>query len=131
MKRIVFILGVLALALGACGDPLSGGGGNGGGGNGAGGNGGGGTTPAVKPEITLGQDVDVAPQVAATGGEMTVSFKATADWTAGVTETKAIDWITVQPTGGKAGDVKVTITVKPNEGSEKPSALAFVNEALS
>ena len=111
---------ILALALAACGDPLSGGGGNGGGGNGAGGNGGGGTTPA--PEITFGQDVDVAPQVAADGGEMTVSFKATADWTAGVTETKAIDWITVQPTGGKAGDVKVTITVKPNEGSEKRAA---------
>ena len=115
----------LALLLAACGDPLSGGGGNGGGGNGAGGNGaggngGGGTTPA--PEITFGQDVDVAPQVAAAGGEMTVSFKATADWTAGVTETKAIDWITVQPTGGKAGDVKVTITVKPNEGSEKRAA---------
>lgn len=28
MKRIVLISGILALALGACGDPLSGGGGN-------------------------------------------------------------------------------------------------------
>lgn len=117
-----FLLGsALALfLLVACGDPL----GNGGnGGNGGGGNGGG-NTPA--PEITLGQGVDSAPQVEAAGGDVKVSFKATADWTADVTETKALDWISVRPTSGKAGDVEVTITVKPNESSEKRAAVVVL-----
>lgn len=115
MKRLFYCLTAM-LALAACGDPLSGGGSGGNGGGNGGGN-----TPA--PEITFGQGVDSAPQVVAAGGDVKVAFKATADWTAGVTETKALDWISVQPTSGKAGDAEVTITVKPNEGTEKRAAV--------
>lgn len=66
MKRLINMLGIAAIVLAGCGDPLNNGNNNGSGGNG------GGNVPAPTPEITL----------------------------------------------GKAGDVKVTITVKPNEGTE-------------
>ncbi|NLZ19880.1 MAG: BACON domain-containing protein [Bacteroidales bacterium] len=114
---------LMLLTLAGCEDPLnSGGGGN----NNNNNNGGGNHTPT--PEITIGTDVDLTPSVAAEGGDINVSFTASADWTASVTETKAVDWISVEPTSGKAGNVKVTVTVKANEGSEAREAeLALVS----
>ncbi|NLZ19879.1 MAG: BACON domain-containing protein [Bacteroidales bacterium] len=115
MKRIAVFLGLLALAACTKPDPVNNNGSN------NNNNGGGNNTPT--PEITIDQGIDVSPDVEVAGGTLTVSFKATADWTASVTETKAVDWISVEPTSGKAGDVKVTVTVKANETKEARKAV--------
>ena len=45
-----------------------------------------------------------------------VKFTATASWSAKVDDTKASDWLSVEPTSGGAGSVTLTVTAKPNEG---------------
>ena len=43
-----------------------------------------------------------------------VQFTAPSPWTAAVTETKALDWLTVEPMSGAAGEVKMTVTAQGN-----------------
>lgn len=46
----------------------------------------------------------------ATGSEQNVSFGATVDWTAALTDPKAAEWCAVTPTRGKAGsELKLTV----------------------
>ena len=76
-------------------------------------------TPSPEPDepaIVIPDTEDTAPVIAQEGGTATVSFTASADWTAEATAvTRALDWVSVQPTGGKAGDVTLTITTQPND----------------
>ena len=52
-----------------------------------------------------------------------VTFTATAAWTADITDTKSSAWLSVEPTGGKAGTVTLTVTAKPNEGKADREAV--------
>lgn len=63
-----------------------------------------GTDPAVELKTTT---VTLA---GATGSEQNVSFGATVDWTAALTDPKAAEWCAVTPTRGKAGsELKLTV----------------------
>ena len=83
-------------------------------------------TPGPEPDepaIVIPDTEDTAPVIAQEGGTATVSFTATADWTAEATAvTRALDWVSVQPTGGKAGDVTLTITTQPNDTYDERNA---------
>ncbi|MBQ8070492.1 MAG: Ig-like domain-containing protein [Bacteroidales bacterium] len=78
-----------------------------------------------KPEKETIPQINVSPQSSAvfssglkmdpSSGSSTVLFSTTDSWSATVTETKAVDWINIQPTSGPAGNVTMTITVKSNE----------------
>ena len=76
-----------------------------------------------EPAIVIPDTEDTAPVIAQEGGTVTVSFTASADWTAEATAvTRALDWVSVQPTGGKAGDVTLTITTQPNDTYDERNA---------
>ena len=83
-------------------------------------------TPSPEPDepaIVIPDTEDTAPVIAQEGGTATVSFTASADWTAEATAvTRALDWVSVQPTGGKAGDVTLTITTQPNDTYDERNA---------
>lgn len=46
--------------------------------------------------------------------KQTVKFTTTADWSTNVVDVKSSSWLSVQPTGGKAGTVTMTVTAQPN-----------------
>lgn len=52
-----------------------------------------------------------------------VKFTATASWSAKVDDTKASDWLSVEPTSGGAGSVTLTVTAQPNEGKADREAV--------
>ena len=52
-----------------------------------------------------------------------VKFTATAAWSADIADTKASAWLSVEPTGGKAGAVTMTVSALPNEGKADREAV--------
>lgn len=46
--------------------------------------------------------------------KQTVKFTTTADWSTNVVDVKSSSWLSVQPIGGKAGTVTMTVTAQPN-----------------
>ena len=83
-------------------------------------------TPSPEPDepaIVIPDTEDTAPVIAQEGGTATVSFTASADWTAEATAvTRALDWVDVQPASGTAGDVTLTITTQPNDTYDERNA---------
>ena len=83
-------------------------------------------TPSPEPDepaIVIPDTEDTAPVIAQEDGSATVSFTASADWTAEATAvTRALDWVSVQPAGGPAGDVTLTITTQPNDTYDERNA---------
>ena len=66
---------------------------------------------------------------AATSGaaqSQTVTFTAPAAWTTTVTATKAVDWLTVDPGSGSAGDVSMKVTAQPNTGYDERAATVTI-----
>ena len=59
-------------------------------------------------------------------GDTVVRFTAEADWTAEVVSTRAVDWCSVFPTSGKAGEATITITTTINDTSEERSAKVVI-----
>lgn len=112
MKRLNFLLlAAVALLAAGCDDPYNGNGGNG---------------IHNLPEITFPATEDTAPSIVAEGGTAAVSFTALTDWTVSVKATKAGEWIAVSPMNGKAGDARITITVRKNEGEESREAVITI-----
>ena len=68
--------------------------------------------------ITFDSGVDSESQSSQEVQTKTFSFKATDNWSASISETKATTWITLDPASGGAGDVTIAITVQPNTGEE-------------
>ena len=57
----------------------------------------------------------------------TLSFRAAADWTISLSETKAeVSWLSVEPMSGKAGEATLTVSALPNENYEDRSALISI-----
>ncbi len=84
-------------------------------------------TPPSKPDtntptITFDAGTNTKPVVATEGGTSTIIFTATQAWTASVSESRAIDWISVSPTNGGAGKVTLTITTKANDTYDERNA---------
>ncbi len=78
-------------------------------------------TPSQSITIPAGEDT--APVLEQAGGTATLTFTATDDWTAEVTAvTRAADWVSVQPTGGRAGENTLTITTQPNDTYDERNA---------
>lgn len=77
-------------------------------------------------EIILADGTDVYPLLDASGGTVALHFTATADWSASVGNERAVSWITVSPSSGKAGDASVTVTVASNEGTDERTASVFL-----
>ena len=81
------------------------------------------TSEPDEPSIVIPDTEDTAPVLEQQGGTATVSFTAVADWTAEATAvTRALDWVSVQPTSGTAGDVTLTITTQPNDTYDERNA---------
>ena len=67
-------------------------------------------TPTPTPSDLI--DVTTSPSAAiqAVGGEATIEFIASADWSASTSS----DWISISPTSGTAGSAKITVKVAEN-----------------
>ncbi|MBE6245909.1 MAG: hypothetical protein E7110_00630 [Bacteroidales bacterium] len=72
--------------------------------------------------ITIAGGSDTAPVLGTTGGTSTVTFTASAAWSASVINTRASDWCSVSPTNGQAGTATITITVKENTTPDNRAA---------
>ena len=78
-------------------------------------------TPAQAITIPAGEDT--APVLEQAGGTATLTFTATDDWTAEVTAiTRTLDWVSVQPASGQAGETTLTITTQPNDTYDERNA---------
>ena len=55
-----------------------------------------------------------------------MNFTAPAAWTASVEATKAVDWLTVEPSSGSAGSVEMKVTAQPNKTYEDRSATVTI-----
>lgn len=72
------------------------------------------------PTITFTGTTGVpSPVIEEDGGFSEVSFKASASWTATVSESRGIDWLTVSPASGGPGDAVITVTAQPNPNYEE------------
>lgn len=78
-------------------------------------------TPSQSITIPTGEDT--SPVLEQAGGTATLTFTATGDWTAEVTAvTRTLDWVSVQPTNGQAGENTLTITTQPNDTYDERNA---------
>lgn len=72
------------------------------------------------PTITFTGTTGVpSPVIEEEGGFSEVGFKASSSWTATVSESRGIDWLTVSPTSGDAGDAVIIVTAQPNPNYEE------------
>ena len=55
-----------------------------------------------------------------------LQFTATDAWSAAVTDTKAVAWLTLVPDSGDAGDVTMTVTAQPNTSPEPRSVTVTI-----
>lgn len=71
--------------------------------------------PEEKPQINI-DTTQSSPVLEQQGGTATVSFTATAAWTADVAAaTRTTSWCSVSPTSGGAGNVTLTVTTAEND----------------
>ena len=78
--------------------------------------------PEPTPSITFASTADTKPVFSQEGGEVTISFTATEDWTASVTNARADNWISVSPTSGGEGEATITITTTANDTYDERNA---------
>ena len=86
--------------------------------------------PSVQPEIRIPTESQAIfssgitfPETTGTSPqESTVKFTATESWTTDVNDTKASSWLSVRPSSGGAGAVKMTVSAQPNPGETERSA---------
>lgn len=78
------------------------------------------TPPPETPSISIDTDNET-PVFDTAGGSCTLTFTATADWTANISQA-ASDWINISPSSGKAGTYTVYITVQENEDYDERNA---------
>ncbi len=96
--------------------------------------------PEVKPEIkvpaesqaifnngiTFGSGSQSSSSSSGQAQSTAVKFTATEAWSANVADTKASSWLSVQPTGGGAGSVTMTVTAQPNTTDKARSATVTI-----
>ncbi len=96
--------------------------------------------PEVKPEIkvptesqaifnngiTFDSGSESSSSSSGQAQSTTVKFTATEAWSADVADTKASSWLSVQPTGGGAGSVTMTVTAQPNTTDKARSATVTI-----
>lgn len=69
-----------------------------------------------------------APTLGSEGGTSSLSFSASSDWTAEVTAvTRSLDWISVSPTSGSAGNITLQISAQPNTGYDERNAAILLS----
>lgn len=76
----------------------------------------------VPAEITVEADTESLRSVEPSGGSITVSLTATAQWTATVEDAGTDHWLSISPASGKAGETTVTLTIAANESPDERSA---------
>lgn len=87
--------------------------------------------PEEKPQINIDatQSSLVLEQQ---GGTVTVSFTATAAWTADVSAaTRATSWCSVSPTSGSAGNVTLTVTTTTNNTYDERRATVILRSGVT
>ena len=80
------------------------------------------SNPVDAGKLTLPTETEKNPVLTTAGGEYTISFEATADWTASFSNLRAVDWISVEPTSGSAGNNTVTVKATANETYDERGA---------
>lgn len=76
--------------------------------------------------VSLSSGITDPAATSGTAQGQTVSFTAPAAWTTTVTATKAVDWLTVDPSSGSAGDVSMKVTAQANTGYEERAATVTI-----
>ncbi len=86
--------------------------------------------PYVKGPFTVPDGGQLEQTFSADDSEGGVTFTCTADWTASVTETKSVSWITVSPDHGGPGTYTLKITLLPNDtGSDRSATVTITSGA--
>ena len=84
--------------------------------------------PAPSQEqITIPSTVDVTPVVPPEGGDVKITFTATAAWSASVISAKADSWVDVNPKSGNPGPAEIKITTTPNDTYVERNATIRIN----
>ena len=60
------------------------------------------------------------------GGTNTISFTASAEWTAQLSNDRAASWCSVSPASGPAGNASITITTTPNDTPDERTASVVI-----
>ncbi len=77
--------------------------------------------------IVFDNEVDLQPVIGSEGGTFTMTFTASADWTASVNAvTRSVDWLSISPTQGEAGTVTLQVSVQPNETYDERNAAVLL-----
>lgn len=79
------------------------------------------------PSIEFEGGTDLKPVISAEGGTCTLTFTASADWSVSVNAvTRAVDWLSISPTQGGAGTVRLQVSAQPNETYDERNAAVLL-----
>lgn len=79
------------------------------------------------PSIEMDDEVDLQPVIGSEGGTFTMTFTASADWTASVNAvTRSVDWLSISPAQGEAGTVTLQVSAQPNETYDERNAAVLL-----
>ncbi len=108
MKKLLFLLFAI-LAFVACTDD--------------------GTGVEETPEITLKTPIEIIDTPHS--GSTVIKFTSEDNWTAEVVSTRAVDWCSVSPTSGKAGEATITIITTTNNTNEERFAKVVIKSGAT
>lgn len=80
------------------------------------------TPPPTSTSITIPETENIKPVLSSEGGEISISFNSSGEWTASIINTRADSWCDVSPKSGKAGDCRITIKVQRNDSYDERNA---------
>lgn len=77
----------------------------------------------TQPSIEFSNETDLKPTLASGKSTTTLTFTATADWAAQV---NGADWLTVSPTQGKAGTIRLQLNASENDSYDERNAAVIL-----
>lgn len=80
------------------------------------------TPPTPKDEITLDNSADNDLLFSDQGDSKTISFSSTGNWQASLSETRALNWVSISVKSGGKGKNSITITINANDNVEPRTA---------
>ena len=72
--------------------------------------------------ITFPETENLRPTFSQEGGDFSISFNSTDEWTTSIINDRADSWCSVSPSSGKAGNNQIIVKVKINESTDERNA---------
>lgn len=80
----------------------------------------------IPPGLTIPDSENLNPVLPQSGGDASISFTATAEWSAALANDRAEGWLTISPSTGSAGESTITLSADANQSYDERNATVIL-----